>query len=483
MGGRGRAEREEAEPLAMASFALFAWLWALSGLLDIAPYDAWLRSPFHALFAAVCALVLVRPRWLPAFAAMHALRVASFAWDSPDTANHQLLYAIASATVLCSFPLAARREGRALEEAWFERFAPVLRVELLMLYFFGVLHKLNRDYFDPEVSCGVQIFLDVAPSWLDGLVGSGEVRRHALIYGSLLAEASVPLLLCFGRTRRAGIALGALFHGFLGLRFYAFSTGLLALYSLFVPPAFWREAGGWLSEQRVRGGALARLPGARTAGALALVLVAGFGVAAAAARAGPEWSPVSRAAFPLLAAGWIALVAVPLATLLGSRRLAPAMRGRPAGRLAPPWLLVFPLLVLFHGFAPYLGLRTVPAFSMFSNLRTEGGLTNHWFMPSRALRVADFQEDLVVVLSSNDEDMLRFARRPRRTYYDFRRHVQRLAGLGRHDVAVRFRRGGEVVERARAETDPELMAPVPWWQRKWLKFRPVSIAAKRECSW
>ena len=33
------------------------------------------------------------------------------------------------------------------------------------------------------------------------------------------------------------------------------------------------------------------------------------------------------------------------------------------------------------------------------------------------------------------------------------------------------------------ERDPELMAPVPWWQRKWLKFRPVPIAERRECSW
>jgi hypothetical protein len=27
------------------------------------------------------------------------------------------------------------------------------------------------------------------------------------------------------------------------------------------------------------------------------------------------------------------------------------------------------------------------------------------------------------------------------------------------------------------------MQPVPWWQRKWLKFRPVSITTQRECSW
>jgi hypothetical protein len=48
---------------------------------------------------------------------------------------------------------------------------------------------------------------------------------------------------------------------------------------------------------------------------------------------------------------------------------------------------------------------------------------------------------------------------------------------------VSYRRGGEVRELEAAERDPELMAPVPWWQRKWLKFRPVPIASERECSW
>jgi hypothetical protein len=144
---------------------------------------------------------------------------------------------------------------------------------------------------------------------------------------------------------------------------------------------------------------------------------------------------------------------------------------------------VFPALVLFHGLSPYLGLRTVPAFSMFSNLRTEGGLTNHWFMPSRALRIAGFQEDLVTMRSAQDEELLRFSRRPRRAFYDLKMRIQRMAAAGKRDIAVSYRRGSEVHALARAETDPELMEPVPWWQRKWLKFRPVPISTQRECAW
>jgi hypothetical protein len=469
----------------MTSFALFAWLWAFSGLLDIAPFHAWFASPFHTLSAACCALVLLRPGWLPGVAAMLALRIATFAWDSPDTANHQLLYAIASAAVLCAFPLAARRRSwRPTAQDWLESFAPVARVMLFALYFFGVLHKLNRDYFDPEVSCAVGTFVEVAPAWLDRFATANRATRGSLIAGSLLVEAAVPLLLAFGRTRRLGIALGALFHGFLGLRFFAFSTGLLAFYALFVPSAVWERAAALLEQRRARGGAAAVLLSPLGAGVAALLLVAAFGVSGALLAEDAEWAALPRAGFPLLAVGWILLIGAPLAWLLGSRRLAAGFAGRSPGRLASaPVLLVFPALVLFHGMSPYLGLRTVPAFSMFSNLRTEGGLTNHWFMPNRALRIAGFQEDLVTVRSAQDEELLRFARRPRRTFYDFKMRIQRMAARGKRDIAVSYRRGSEVHALARAETDPELMQPVPWWQRKWLKFRPVPISTQRECAW
>jgi hypothetical protein len=477
----------------MTSFALFAWLWAFSGLLDIAPFHAWFASPFHTLSAACCALVLLRPGWLPGVAAMFALRIATFAWDSPDTANHQLLYAIASAAVLCAFPLASRREAsrrgpreaqRPTPQDWLERFAPVLRIMLFALYFFGVLHKLNRDYFDPGISCAVGTFTAVAPAWLDGLASANLATRSSLIAGSLLVETAVPLLLAFGRTRRVGIALGALFHGFLGLRFFAFSTGLLAFYALFVPSALWERATSLVAQRRARGGPGAALLSPLCAGVAALLVVAAFGLSGVLLAEDAEWAALPRAGFPLLAIGWILLIGVPLAWLLGSRQLAADFAGRSPGRLASaPALLVFPALVLFHGMSPYLGLRTVPAFSMFSNLRTEGGLTNHWFMPNRALRIADFQEDLVTVRSAQDEELLRFARRPRRTFYDFKMRIQRMAAAGKREIAVSYRRGSQVHALTRAETDPELMQPVPWWQRKWLKFRPVPISTQRECAW
>ena len=56
------------------------------------------------------------------------------------------------------------------------------------------------------------------------------------------------------------------------------------------------------------------------------------------------------------------------------------------------------LFLLFTAANPYLGLRTTGAFTMFSNLRTEAGATNHlvghW-------PLADYQDELVLVTGSN----------------------------------------------------------------------------------
>ena len=472
----------------MQAFAVFAFCWALSGLLDIAPFAAWFRSPTDTLFAASCLLVLLRPGSLWAFGAMNALRVAASLADSPENANHQVLFAVASATILATWLQVAWREGsprRVTPARWRSAFAPLLRAELLILYFFAVFHKLNHDYLDPVVSCAVNTLLAVVPAWVGDAIGSEPGPRHALIYGSLAAEVLIPVLLVIRPTRRVGVVAGVLFHSLLGIRFFAFSTGLLALYSLFVPGAVFQGAAAAakrLREARDPRGWLYALWTARVA---AVGLVVGFGWVASLLRDPDAGIALPRAGFPALATLWVLGVLAVLAGLLLAREARPHWRERAPGRLISAGvLLVLPLLVFLNGVSPYLGLRTVPAFSMFSNLRTEGGITNHLFMPATALRVASYQEDLVTILAVEDDGLRRFARRPRRTFFDLQRIVQKMAlEQGKTDIAISFRRGGRRVDLRNAERDPDLMARNPWLQRKLLRFRAVPISRRRECSW
>ncbi|MFD3000914.1 hypothetical protein ACFS7Z_11115 [Pontibacter toksunensis] len=71
-------------------------------------------------------------------------------------------------------------------------------------------------------------------------------------------------------------------------------------------------------------------------------------------------------------------------------------------------LLVFPVIVFINGMCPYLGLKTESSFAMFSNLRTEGGVTNHYFMPIE-LQIFGYQKDAVEFISSSDPNLQKLA--------------------------------------------------------------------------
>ena len=49
-----------------------------------------------------------------------------------------------------------------------------------------------------------------------------------------------------------------------------------------------------------------------------------------------------------------------------------------------------------NALAPYLGLKTVATWTMFSNLRVEGGRTNHMFIPV-SIQIFPFLRDVCLV--------------------------------------------------------------------------------------
>jgi hypothetical protein len=63
------------------------------------------------------------------------------------------------------------------------------------------------------------------------------------------------------------------------------------------------------------------------------------------------------------------------------------------------WLM--PFVVFINGLSPYLGLKTESSYSMFSNLRTEGGISNHYLVPA-SFQIFDFQKEYVQLISSSD---------------------------------------------------------------------------------
>ncbi len=458
----------EEQRAAERAFAIFSFLWAAAALFHRAQYANWARGPME-LGESFCALLLLmRPGSLRAFLALVAFQVAQNAILMPHISNHTLLgLFMAFSIVVCTVWLLAT--GRFSKAALYRSFAPILRIELLVFYFWVVFHKLNPDFFVPDVSCAVSLMdklaralsLPVNPSWARGLA----------IYGTLAIEAAIPVLLVLRSTRSAGILLGMGFHFMVALAtFYDFSSLLFACFFLFVPQNHPELLERWWQgiRERARPAALWRLAKspAWQSGLLAVALVIlVFSLGSS------DWSTTPKLAWILwwiYGLSVIALCALPIA-------LGPA-ECRPAAKLLavrPRALLALPLLVFLNGASPHLGFKTENSFAMFSNLRTEGGENNHYLVPA-GIQVFDFQRDLIVLHSSSDASLTHRARfGGQLTYATLRTRVAQLAAEQRKGVSLRFDRAGKRYDLPNAERDPELSKPYPLPLRKVLWFREI----------
>ena len=341
--------------------------------------------------------LLARPRSLVTLVTW-AIVQSSFHLLAPHTPwNHGAFIALMNVAILASVARVYLRGGRgddqvtreaiADRDAIFEHFAPALRVSLILLYAFAFLHKLNWDYLDPRVSCADHVL-----TWLDTkyrILPIGPTLTTVGIWSSLFVEGCVAILLCSRYTARFGLIIGFAFHLALspygGL--YGFAAAMYAVYYLFLPVGFTDDVGARLASirQRLRldpvrawiGPVLATI-------ILATVLLLNVLRGSSALGAGLAWWYL-----------WI----LGVGACFGPELLR-ALRKTEAAPLAPSWLplVVVPLLVVYNGLCPYLGLKTESSWAMYSNLRTEIR-PNHIFMPTW-LQVAGYQQDLIEIVEN-----------------------------------------------------------------------------------
>jgi hypothetical protein len=211
---------------------------------------------------------------------------------------------------------------------------------------------------------------------------------------------------------------------------------------------------------------------------------------------------LSLRADTLICLAWMAMV-WPLLLPLFAR--AGAWRGDRRWAGAPvAWAI--PAVAVFNGATPYLGLKTVANYSMFSNLRTEGGRTNHLIVPAGRFALAGYQEDLArigflyrtppprwplwVRIAGGDRWVRRSSRwvadlpNARVPFAELQRTLQLWRDVGFKDVSVGYERRGQwrVVQDAFA--DPDLMQALPVWERKLMAFRAVDEDGRESsCRW
>jgi hypothetical protein len=378
--------------------------------------------------------------------------------------------------------LFGREPLAAVGDHFFHQVAPVMRVAVVLVYWWAGLQKLNWDYLDPEVSCAAVLHKGIAGYFPFLPIPTDALALRAAVWGSLLFEFGIPVLLLIPRTRFAGFVAAVGFHLWLSVHehagIYSFSALVFAVLYVFLPETsavelhkFWR-------------GRCARLGGgdeetgrrrART-GVIALFLAGLVGQWALYFSLGQTrkiFDYANRVGFALWFLWGLWLGFCYLQSFVKAR-------GRPLtwpnrAVWTPAWIVV--LFITWNGLNPWIGLKTQTSFAMFSNLRGEGA-GNHLFL--KRIDLFPYQADMIEVVAS-EPDILAAPARPRSLRYWAnpghifpRFELRRLLSETEGDVRVTYRRNGELHEAKRANgvaTPAELFEPLPWYQYKFLWFR------------
>ena len=302
-------------------------------------------------------------------------------WSLPYITNHAYLSGLFA---LFAFGALLSRNKAQYEE----KILWGLRLSTILLYFFAFLHKLNVDYVSPPQSCVMWVWNEqIVPRFFPSVFQiNGRAVSTVFIWGSLLLEAVLAVCLATRLPKKWLFILAYIFHGALSFRFPLISLIMLPLFLSFVPRT--AEKGDlispWFWNPFVLGALVFFTHRMPPGGSLHEVFILGAWLA-----------PLLYSYF-----GWQIFRHFQEES---TSPLEPNLLAR------GPLPRVFLLLIVLSGFAPYLGLKTFQSFSMYSNLRVEGGVTNHFFLPQ--LSLSSRLDELVLVRKTNHPRLLRYENR------------------------------------------------------------------------
>lgn len=477
------------------AFTAFAFLWALASLYHLAKWSYWADSPSHLALTVAVFWLLLRPSSSLRFLALLCAQLWVAVELLPMMSNHLILTAFGSLLMLPALVrrVVAARSWQIDRSALYQEIAPPGRLIFLALFVFAGFHKINADWFRPEVSCGAEVYLRTAERI--PLLPSAFWAQIAVIYGVVAVELVVPPMLLTPSLRHVGIFLAG---GFLFLNgiagYFNFAAVSMALLFLFLPEGSIDRFSAWC----LQWGMCHRWVAARSSRIgefVVRVLTVSLFVCAAILALDAEWldrSPqlvreLATARRPPLsyafeALWWVYGVAALAIFIILVRSGTRAMTGpRQLLRLRHRSLAIVPLLVVLNGAAPYLGLKTEYSFSMFSNLRTEGDESNH-LLVRRPLDLFGYQNDLAVIEDSSDEELKKMAQHGYLLpYVELQSYVREQGRKDRGDFSLAYRRGGRSRRVDIADRDPELNQTSGSILEALVHFRPVDGSGPTAC--
>lgn len=463
----GRSRLNSTKMNSRASFVLFSSSWALFAVLHSIGYSFYSYGPRVYLstiligIAGVC--LLLKPAEMRLFVGLLLVMVIDGWLQMPNNSNH----AIIKNFLLLAMLLAGARQlwrGGTWDD-FYADFAPVGRVLLVVMYVFGIFHKINSDFLDPTVSCAVRLWRAMpAPlNYIDNGLIHGSV-----IYGTFFAEGLILLLLLLRRTRHWGIAAGIAFHSLLALSGYSmyvqFSMLTIALHMLFVERHDAMRIHASPPWQRLQEELQSRRGCVFLVAWLALLTFLGW-----------------NGGYSEIAIVWMPSVLV-LAWLCLKTRHDVQNSGGAFSQLRSPAMLanVLSIVFLLNCAAPYLGLKTSQSINMYANLQLEGGRSNHLVLTNPPGPFG-YLADVVTITAASGSPMLYYVRSEglKVTYYHLLDELER-----NPKVTVSFERQGRMLANQNAASLAAEVQRVlhPRWVRNWFHFNVVDMTNPKPCA-
>lgn len=457
--------------------SVFVWLFAVSAIWhytssasEIVNY--WITynavvTPLIFLSIVTAFIAACYPTRTAALMTMCVGQLISIVLRFPFVADHLVMELFLNLSILGAYlSVAARnRTIRVSLDEIFALFGPVGRWLLIIMYFFGTFHKLNPGFMSVASSCAVPFiegfpFLEPSPEWV----------AYAAIWGTLIFESIAMVLLLNGRTKYFGMLLGMSFHLVVGISGFGtlahFSAFALALHTLFLPSGFGKRM---FVEPRIPA-ILKNAVNFRIATVILIALQIALGLHMVHSREGF----LVNALFAAFAVSLIFLVI----------RYGRMQKADAPYRLKSPVLAlnILPVWFFIHCASPYIGLGTGGTMAMFSGLRTEGGISNHYLI-REPVPLYSYQEPVIYFESATNPSLQRLAREGQAmVMFDFQRHITL-----RDQLALPLT---VIVDEQRYVLDTvdsfqsfanEYFAPQSLLERKYMSFRIVDDPRPLRC--
>ena len=539
----------------MNPFSIFVIFYATAFLMEMLEKWKYPVFSFAALFIVVF-LVFTRVNKLK-FLIFLLLTTAYFLiFRFPDVANHvNLLIYLNIASIVggvysyfidrnSDMPLAAG-DSSEQDERYFIMMLPILRSALILVYFIAGFHKLNQDFFNPQVSCASVFFLRIVSVFSTQFLGLPIFFWFTVIFLFVFWCLFANKLTTFTKNKRFNLSLLVTVipcaWGILVL-LQANTSFLLSLIPLIsfltaIVVVAWEMLGGLLLAV-----AKFQLPilvfslimhlilaplGFVDFGALALSLLLTFipqnyyqllinniylnifnfkinrvylyfllntlgGIIAGISYRIyfiPNLKIITGFVFIISAIIFI----YPLVSVIFlpvDRR--PIWQGVSLfNSKLPKLMLFFPLLLVIFGSSSYLGLGTAGNFSMFSNLKTEEIKSNHLLLSQNPLKIFNYQEDAVeIYVAFKEKNNRRFNislnNRPLQGHslplIEFKKLIYKWTKTNQK-VSMIFKYKDKVYQNRDIINDPVWKTPQQNWEMKLMNFRLISPVEPNECRW